>query len=97
MKLNRRNNVVNIAAGASTAARRSFDGAQTAKSLFGAALSIATLTASLAAPPALHAQKVSFAGVQSTVVDGFNRTTEPSGMLTSGAAMDVVRSAFHRT
>jgi sugar lactone lactonase YvrE len=86
MKLNRKNSK-SIAAGSSG---RSFDKARTARGLFGAALSIATLTASLAAPPALHAQStaVSFAGVQNTVVDGLNRTTEPSGLLPDGAAVD---------
>ncbi len=58
MKLFRRNSKKSIAAGASTAPRRSFHGARTDKGLFAAALSIATLTA----PLALHAQKVSFAG-----------------------------------
>jgi large repetitive protein len=57
-------NSKSIAAGSSC---RSFDKARTAKGLFGAAMSIATLTASLAVSPALHAQSVavSFAGVQS--------------------------------
>jgi hypothetical protein len=76
MKLNRRNNATNIAAGASTASRRSFDRARTARGLFGAALSIATLTASLAAPPALHAQSVSFASAQTTVpAQGLGKTS----------------------
>ncbi len=57
---NPRKNSESIAAGSSC---RSFDKARTAEGLFGAALSIATLTASLAAP-ALHAQSVavSFVG-----------------------------------
>jgi large repetitive protein len=63
MKTTRRYSNTTIATGASTAPRRSFDGAQKAKGLFGAFLSIAALTA----PLALHAQSVSFAGIQTTV------------------------------
>jgi sugar lactone lactonase YvrE len=72
MKKNRKNSK-SIAAGSPS---RSFDSTRKAKGLIRAALSIATLTASLAAPLALHAQSVSFAGIQTTVpAQGLGKTT----------------------
>jgi large repetitive protein len=73
---NHRKNSQSIAAGSSC---RSFDGARKAKGLLGAALSIAALTS----PLALHAQTVSLAGVQTTVVNGL------SGSVTVNAAGDL--------